>query len=107
MPTPLKLERLDQNGRQILEIQWDDGVTTSCRVSKIQEKCPCANCGEKRKGAGQQMMELPLLQLGELAPIRIEGMQPAGNYAYTINFSSGCNQGIYSFAELRRICGET
>jgi DUF971 family protein len=103
MPTPQKLKRIDENGQQILEIHWDDGVVTSRAVSFIQDRCPCATCGEKRKEDKKPAL-FPVLSLAEVAPVKIDGMHPAGNYAYTITFSSGCNQGIFTFTHLRNIC---
>lgn len=105
MPAPQKLERVEENGRQLLVIQWDDGVETRCPASRIQERCPCATCGEKRKEDDQPAL-LPVLSMAEVAPIQIVGMRPAGNYAYTISFNSGCNQGIFTFTHLRNICSE-
>lgn len=104
MPTPQALERQDEQGRQYLFIQWDDGVATRCSVATLQENCPCANCGEKRKAAEEKEAELfPMLKPEEASPTTIVSMRPAGNYAYAIAFSAGCNQGIYTFKHLRAI----
>ncbi|MDP6722272.1 MAG: DUF971 domain-containing protein [Pirellulaceae bacterium] len=32
-----------------------------------------------------------------MQPLRIKGMKPVGNYAYSIDFSDGHDSGIYSF----------
>lgn len=103
MPAPQKLERINENGRQMLVVHWDDGVVTSCSAGRIQSKCPCANCGEKRKVDDKPVL-LPVLSMEEIAPVEIVGMRPAGNYAYTITFNSGCNQGIFTFTHLRNVC---
>ena len=39
-------------------------------------------------------------QAEEAAPLKILGMKPVGNYAYSINFSDGHDTGIYSFTTL-------
>ena len=103
MITPQKLERVNKREGQVLLIQWSDSVTTRCSVRRIQENCPCANCGEKKREAGREPMLLPLLNPSELEPLEIVKMRPAGNYAYAMTFSTGCNQGIYNFDLLRQI----
>ena len=46
---------------------------------------------------------LPLLSKVDLEPLRINGMQPVGNYAYTVSFSDGHDTGIYTFELLREL----
>ena len=44
-----------------------------------------------------------MLSDAEAQPLRILGMQPVGNYAYSIDFSDGHDTGIYSFELLREV----
>ena len=44
-----------------------------------------------------------MLGAAQLQPLSIVGMQPVGNYAYTIAFSDGHDTGIYSFELLREL----
>ncbi len=46
---------------------------------------------------------LPVLSAEEAQPLRVTGMQPVGNYAYTIAFSDGHDTGIYDFTLLREL----
>ncbi|HIK91521.1 MAG TPA: DUF971 domain-containing protein [Planctomycetes bacterium] len=103
MIMPKKLERIDNELGQVLLIEWTDDVTTSCSVRRIQENCPCANCGEKKGASSKEPVLLPIVDSGELAPLEIVTMRPAGNYAYAMTFSTGCNQGIYNFDLLRQL----
>jgi len=46
---------------------------------------------------------LPVPRDGELQPVRVQGMKPVGNYAYSIEFSDGHDTGIYTFELLREL----
>ena len=45
----------------------------------------------------------PILSAAELQPMRVLGMKPVGNYAYTIHFSDGHDTGIFQFDLLREL----
>jgi DUF971 family protein len=97
-PTALKL---DDGGR--LLITWSDGVQKAYRVRELRDACPCATCREKRSAPAADPFALPLLSKVELEPLRIGGMKPVGNYAYTISFSDGHDTGIFTFELLREL----
>jgi DUF971 family protein len=42
-------------------------------------------------------LTLPVLSQSETLPLRIDRMEPVGNYAYNIHFSDGHNSGIFTF----------
>jgi DUF971 family protein len=44
-----------------------------------------------------------VIGLSEARPLAITGMQPMGNYAYSISFSDGHDTGIFSFELLRAL----
>ncbi len=100
-PTALKL---DDGGR--LLITWSDQVTWSYRVRELRDACPCATCREKRNTPPADPFALPLLSKVELEPLRIGGMKPVGNYAYSIAFSDGHDTGIFTFELLRELGAE-
>lgn len=97
-PTALKLA--DDNR---LLITWSDNSTRSYRVRELRDACPCATCREKRNAPAADPFTLPLLTAQELAPLRINGMKPVGNYAYSIAFSDGHDTGIFTFELLREL----
>ena len=102
IPTDLKIVE----GK--LRISWSDGETRSYTFSELRDACPCATCREKRKGGDKSdqpsnAVLLPVLSAEEARPLAIEGMQPMGNYAYTIAFSDGHDTGIFSFSLLRSL----
>lgn len=97
-PYPTNLQIVEQNK---LLIEWSDAVRRRYSFRELRDACPCATCREKRMAKPPDPFTLPLLSAAELAPLRVTGMQPVGNYAYTIAFSDGHDTGIYPFELLR------
>lgn len=106
--TPAAIERLGDTG---IRIKWSDGEETQWTARQLRDACPCATCREKRgkpEDASDEpkpkpkMIGLPVLSTAEARPMRIDGMQPVGTYAYNIAFSDGHHSGLYTFARLRR-----
>jgi DUF971 family protein len=99
-PTTISLPRDDT-----LHMEWNDGLVADIYIPKLREQCPCATCREKRQTkAISKPVLLPVLDVKETQPTRIEGMRPVGNYAYSIRFSDGHDSGIYTLEFLREIC---
>ena len=46
---------------------------------------------------------LPVLSTEEAQPLKITGMKPVGNYAYSIEFNDGHDTGIFPFELLRAL----
>jgi len=99
-PTHLELA-----GDETLLIDWSDGARRTYSARQLREACPCATCREKRSAAPAEPdpLQLPVLSAEEAQPLRVQGMQPVGNYAYSIDFSDGHNTGIYTFEKLREL----
>ena len=97
---PVKLAKVEPAH---LQIEWSDGQLRQYSFRELRDRCPCATCREKRK---QPPPMLPILSAEEMQPLRIQGMKPVGNYAYSIDFSDGHDTGIYSFTLLLEL-GET
>ena len=98
-PYPTALSLTDDHR---LLIEWSDGERRKYRFRQLREACPCATCREKQS-APKDPLALPVLSAGELTPLKISGMQPVGNYAYSIAFSDGHNSGIYTLELLREL----
>lgn len=98
-PQPLKLELTDDDQ---LSIEWTDGQRRRYRFHELRDACPCATCRGKRN---EPQPLLPVLSASEAQPMKVVGMRPVGNYAYTIAFSDGHDTGIFSY-ELLRALGE-
>lgn len=97
---PTDLQIVEDNA---LVIKWSDGQERRYSFRELRDACPCATCREKRKGEQQTQTLLPVLSAAETQPIRIEGMKPVGNYAYSVAFSDGHNTGIYLFDLLQQL----
>jgi len=97
-PTKLELATSDR-----LRITWSDGQVREYPVRELRDKCPCATCREKRNAPPPPTTQLPVLSAAEAQPLRISGMTPVGNYAYSIDFSDGHNTGIYTLESLREM----
>ncbi len=98
-PTQLSVPQPD-----MLHIEWNDGLSATVSVKRLRDHCPCASCRERRSAVPAQRPLLPILDPAETLPLRIEGMKPVGNYAYSIHFSDGHDTGIFTLEFLRELC---
>ncbi len=99
-PYPTQLEL---RGESALLIHWSDGAAREYGIRELRDACPCASCREKRKEPPQSTTLLPVLSAAEARPLKLLGMNPVGNYAYSLNFSDGHDTGIYTFEHLRSL----
>lgn len=97
---PTKLGLLP-DGR--LQIAWNDDQTRNYAIRELREHCPCATCREKHAAPPPPPMQLPVLSAAEAQPLQLTGMQPVGNYAYSLHFSDGHDTGIYTLELLRAL----
>ena len=98
LPTNLELTAPD-----CLQITWSDGQVRRYMARQLRDSCPCATCREKRKADDPAPLSLPVLSAAEAQPLRIEGMKPVGNYAYSVVFSDQHDTGIYTLEHLRQL----
>lgn len=99
-PRPVNLQLA---GEKVLRIEWSDGELREYSIRELRDRCPCATCREKRLAAPALSTSLPILSAAETRPLRIVGMKPVGNYAYSIEFSDGHDTGIYTLEHLREL----
>ena len=95
--------RIERQGESSIQIGWSDGSVRSYATSELRERCPCATCREKRSASAHQSTGLQILPIEETQPLKIIGMKPVGNYAYSIAFSDGHDTGIFPFELLQEI----
>ncbi len=96
---PTKIEIVGGNR---LAIEWSDALRREYGFAELRENCPCATCREKRSAPAKPAL-FPVLKMEEARPLKITGMKPVGNYAYSIEFSDGHDTGIYTFELLREL----
>ena len=97
--------QLELSGESNLLIGWSDGERRRYAFSELRNSCPCATCREKRNAPPKSPLMLPIISAAEAQPLKILGMKPVGNYAYSIAFNDGHDTGIFTF-ELLRSLGE-
>lgn len=97
VPTNLSIK--DRN----LVIEWSDSKTQEIPFKTLRDRCPCATCREKRSAPPEpsQSIGLPVISMQEAQPISVLGMEPVGGYAYSIRFSDGHSNGIFTLDLLR------
>lgn len=99
-PRPTKLEVVD--GASLM-ITWSDGVVRKISFGELRKACPCASCREQRKAPPQPSGGLQVISMAEARPLKIQAMNPVGNYAYNIEFSDGHDTGIFTLELLREL----
>lgn len=96
-PTSLALEPAGT-----LLIVWSDGQRRRYALKELRDCCPCATCREQRSQPTQAAL-LPVLSPRDLAPLKLAGAKPVGQYAYSLEFSDGHDTGIFTFDLLREL----
>lgn len=99
---PVSIERIED----AIRIQWSDQTVARYSAWKLRNACPCAVCRERKSSSASNpspRTSLPVLSAAETLPLRIERMEPVGNYAYNIHFSDGHNSGIFTFDLLYKL----
>ena len=96
-----KAIRLDKT-RRVLEIPWDDGMSSEYGWDGLRAACPCASC----RGGHENMGSVPDKSDFSLTPVQsfaLERVEIAGNYALQLLWSDGHKSGIYSWEYLRAL----
>lgn len=88
--------RLSSDGTR-LELTWDDGVKTSASAQVLRQQCPCAACVDE--WTNKRTLDPSKVP----ADLRIQQLQPVGNYALAFIFSDGHTTGIYPWKLLRDV----
>ncbi len=92
-PTLEKVHNVPELGA--VELTWSDGFAARPTYRFLCGYCPCAGC---QGHTGQLDFHEPP---ADVVPSAISAV---GNYAISIRWQGGCQDGIYSFALLRRLC---
>lgn len=99
----LRPNKLELRSDDRLFIEWSDGQKHEITFSQLRRSCPCATCREQRAKPPQPTGGLQVLSLAEARPLKILGMKPVGNYAYSIAFSDDHDTGIFTLPFLREL----
>lgn len=86
-----------------IQVDWADGVHSEYGLEYLRDHCPCATCAAAREKASASTAPptapFPLYQ----PALKIESVEPVGNYAIKIRWSDGHDTGFYSFEYLQEI----
>jgi DUF971 family protein len=86
-----------------ISIDWKDGHRSEYPLVYLRDKCPCATCtGSHGTPPRVPESQNPFPMFKEA--LKMEGVEPIGNYAIKIDWSDGHSAGIYSWDHLRHIC---
>ena len=87
-----------------IKIDWKDGHASDYQLSYLRHFCPCATC----TGSHGTVPEAPPIEPSPFqmykAALKINSVEPVGNYAVRILWSDGHGTGIYSYEHFRKIC---
>ena len=88
-----------------IKIDWRDGHHSDYSLAYLRDECPCATCtgahGTEPQKASYSKPELfPMYK----PTLRMNSVEPVGQYAVRIFWNDGHSTGIYSFDHLRKIC---
>lgn len=87
-----------------IQIDWRDGHRGDYALAWLRDHCPCAGCTGAH-GTPPQKTDLAANPFQMYRPaLKMEAVEPVGNYALRIDWNDGHNAGIYSYDYLRRIC---
>lgn len=96
-PTNITLKKSEE----ILEILWDDGLTSQYPLSQLREACPCVECRGSHANMGLANAPDDLLKLSPRRSYTITGISPVGAYALQPTWDDGHETGIYTWEYLR------
>lgn len=88
-----------------IKIDWRDGHHSDYPLPWLRDHCPCATCS----GAHGTVPEPSNYSNPDPFPmfkpkLKMNSVEPIGQYAIRIYWSDGHSTGIYSFDHLREIC---
>jgi DUF971 family protein len=89
-----------------INIDWKDAHHSTYELVYLRDHCPCAGCTgahgtEPRPKTGVQPGNPFQMYTRKL---KMDEVEPVGNYAIRIKWSDGHATGIYSYEHLRKIC---
>ncbi len=81
----------------ILELTWDAEGVVRLPYQYLRAECPCASC--RNEWTGERILDPATIR----ADLKLEGMEPVGNYAVRFEWNDGHSSGLYTWETLRRL----
>jgi DUF971 family protein len=76
---------------QFLELVWGDGQVDRLGYKSLRANCPCATCRDE--WTGERLLDPSTIA----EDLKLEGMEPVGNYAVRLAWSDGHGSGLYTW----------
>ncbi|MEM1415608.1 MAG: DUF971 domain-containing protein [Myxococcota bacterium] len=96
-PEPIEIRAPE--GARMMEIRWDDGVTTHHPHRILRAFCPCAIC----QGHTGRIVYTESVDALPDSALEIRDLATSGSYALRLTWGDGHNTGIYTFRYLREL----
>jgi DUF971 family protein len=90
-PSNIRAHQADQ----ILEVAWPDGSVDRFPYRFLRAECPCASCRDE--WSGERLIQIEHVR----EDVKLEGLEPVGNYAIKPSWSDGHSSGIFTWDMLR------
>lgn len=81
----------------VLELTWDAEGVVRLPYHTLRAECPCASC--RNEWTGERILDPATIR----ADLKLEGMEPVGNYAVRLGWNDGHSSGLYTWETLRRL----
>jgi DUF971 family protein len=95
-PTNIRAHQAEQ----ILELAWEDDKVDRLPYHYLRAECPCASCRDE--WTGERTVDPKTIR----PDLKLEGMEPIGNYAVRLGWNDGHSSGLYTWETLQRLAHE-
>ncbi len=102
-PLAVEPDQISISKSKGMTIEWRDGHKSQYELKYLRDGCPCATCTGAHGGPPAREQQANPLQLYK-PTLKIEAVEPVGNYALRLVWNDGHSTGIYSFEHLRFLC---
>jgi DUF971 family protein len=82
---------------QVLELTWESGAVARLPYHVLRAECPCASC--RNEWTGERILDPSTIR----TDLKLEGMEPTGNYAVRLAWNDGHSSGLYTWEALARL----
>jgi DUF971 family protein len=95
-PTNIRAHQAEQ----ILELAWGHGKASKLPYRYLRAECPCASC--RNEWTGERVLDPASIR----DDLKLEAMEPVGNYAVRLAWNDGHSSGLYTWDALKRLSAE-
>lgn len=88
-----------------LALRWNDGAESYLKLEPLRRACPCATCAGETDAVGR--VYKGEVHLDPARSFQLASYAIVGGYAFQPTWGDGHATGLYTFAMLRRLGGES